>query len=532
MTRPTIPLRPASVAGYGGMAVTPHVLSTQAAMTTLSRGGNAVDAAIAANAVQGVVAPETCGIGGDLFALVMGPGFDAPVALNASGRAGSGAADLADGLRGAGADAIPRRHPAAVSIPGCVDGWLELSSAHGLLDLSEVLAPAIRLARDGFPASAELVRGFTARAEDLLNEPGAADMYPGGNLPVEGDRLIRQELSRTLGGISERRRAGFYSGPVATALSEAVDGAITPEDLSRSQADWVEPLAVDVFGATAWTVPPNSQGYVALIALAIIDLIGLEDPEDPIAWHLAIESYRRAAADSDRVLADPDHLEIEARELLSPERIGGLADTVTDRRSPGVSARRGRGGTAYLCVADANGMGVSLIQSNFHGIGSGISVVGAGFLLQDRGRGFTLEEGHPNQLAPGKRPSHTLAPTLWTEDGRLSALIGTRGGHVQPQLVTQLAAGIMGHRWDPAGAMAFPRWTVDPPGVSGSPEVRLEPGAPSEVMTDLNRRGHTARVLGGPQPGWGPMSAIVTGTDGLRRGAADPRVATTAAATI
>ncbi len=531
MTRSSIPLRPVSVSGYGGMAVTPHGLSTQAAMETLSQGGNAVDAAIAANAVQGVVAPETCGIGGDLFALVMGTG-PAPEALNASGRAGSGAAQLAEELRREGHTSIPQRHPAAVSVPGCVDGWIELHRSKGSLELGRILTPSIRLARDGFPASRELARAFALRGDDLADEPSAAPMYPDGTPPLEGRRIVRTDLARTLEAIAEDGRDGFYGGPAGRAITRAVENAITREDLETAHQEWVEPLSVDVFGSTAWTVPPNSQGYIALLSLAILDFFGLEQDEDPLAWHVTIEACRHAAADRDDTLADPETMEGNPTDLVATERVAELADRISrDRAGEQLGMSRASGGTAYMCVVDRHGLGVSLIQSNFHGIGSGLSARGCGFLLQDRGRGFTLERGHPNELATGRRPMHTLSPTLWTSGGELSALIGTRGGHIQPLLVTQLAANLMGRRLEAAAAMAYPRWASDFSGSPAGSSIQVEPGTPDEVVSGLEQKGHRIQRLDFPQAGWGPMSAINV-VDGLRTGAADPRVDTaTAAAT-
>lgn len=530
MSRSSIPLRPVSVAGYGGVAVTPHYLSTQAALRALELGGSAIDAAIAANAVQGVVAPETCGIGGDLFALVMSPGLDTPAALNSSGRAGSGASAAA--LRSSGLDAIPQRHPAAVTVPGCVDGWLALHTRWGRLDLATILEPAIRHAADGFPASRELSAAFAGRAEELRQEESATDMYPEGRPPLEGERIERPRLAATLRGLVEGGREAFYSGAIGQAIGEAVDGMLTPDDLALVQAQWVDPLHIDLFGTTAWTVPPNSQGYVSLVALAVLEMIGLADPEDPLAWHLSIEAYRAAAADRDEILADPEAMTVDPVELLSTEHIARLADGI-DANQAGAfaSPRSAAGGTAYMCVLDGEGLGVSLIQSNFHGIGSGRSVAGAGFLLHDRGRGFTLRPGHPNELAPGRRPLHTLSPTLWTRQARLETLLGTRGGHNQPQLVIQLATAVMGRDIDPATAMALPRWATEVPSPGSAAAVEVEPGTAASVVEGLAERGHQVRRVDHPQPGWGPMSVIRLDDAGGAVGAADPRVDTAAAGT-
>lgn len=529
---PQIPLLPRSVDGYDAVVASPHHLSTAAGISVLCQGGNAVDAAIAVNAVQGVVAPETCGIGGDLFALVTGHGPTEVVALNASGRAGSGASRLADELRRSNVGEIPQRHPAAVSIPGCVDGWLALHGRFGRLDLGRVLGPAIRLGREGFPASQELSLAFGRRETELRREASGRDMYPGGRIPRPGDRIRRADLAATLEAIAGSGRAAVYEGVVGKMLCEAVEGSITPDDLTLDQAEWVEPLSVDVLGHTVWTVPPNSQGYIALLTLAVLERMGITSPDDPVFWHRSIESYRQAAADRDTVLADPDAMSVRPEDLIDPERVEAMADRVDDSVvgawEPPVAAS---GGTAYMCVVDGGGMAVSLIQSNFYGIGSGISVPGAGFLLHDRARGFTLTEGHPNQLAPGRRPLHTLSPVLWTRDGEATGVAGTRGGHIQPQLVAQLCAHLLGQNLSPGEALAVPRWSVTVPADRlRPPQVRVEPGAPEGVVRGLEARGHDVEPLDVPQSGWGPMSAIVIDSDGRRVGGADPRVATAQAA--
>lgn len=517
----------------GGVVATPHTLSTRAGVQILQAGGNAVDAAIAACAVQGVVAPETCGVGGDLFALVHRPGDTAPLALNASGRAGSGVDAAA--LRAAGLSEIPRDHPAAIPVPGCVDGWVAMSSRLGRLGLPDVLAPAVRLAEEGFPASDELVAAFRAGATELAGVEAARPMLAA----RRGSAVVRDRLAATLRLIAADGRAGFYEGAPGEAVSAATDGAITPDDLRRIQADWVEPLSADVWGVTGWTVPPNSQGYLGIGGCAVLERLGwADDPADPQAWHLQIEAQRALAAERDDVTVDPGRVPVPLGRLLDPTRLDAVAASVDPSTArdlyPPVAAA---GGTAYLCVVDGDGMGVSLIQSNFHGIGSLVGAGAAGFLLQDRGRGFSLIDGHPGELAPGRRPLHTLAPTLWTSGDRLAMLLGTRGGHVQPQLVQQIAAFVLGAGLDPDEAQARPRWTIEPPlGGTGAPvpsgsRVRVEPDVPARIVDGLRKRGHEVVPGDGPQPGWGPVSLVRVDDAGWRLSARDPRVATTAVAT-
>ncbi|HEU4895154.1 MAG TPA: gamma-glutamyltransferase [Acidimicrobiia bacterium] len=508
--------------------VTPHRLSAEAGRTILQSGGNAVDAAVAAVAAQGVVAPETCGIGGDLFALVHAPGWQLPRALNASGRAGSNAD--AESLRRAGAETIPRDHPAAVTVPGCVDGMATLISELGSLDLAEVLAPATELAERGFEVSTEQASAFGRQAGIYRQNAAVADFYPAGRPVERGETVTRLDLARTLREIASDGRTAFYQGQAGADIVSALGGTVTPEDLERGQADWIDPIGVEVGGLTAWTIPPNSQGYLGPAALGVFEMLQPpSDPESPEWWHLLIEAFRCVAWERDDLVSDPDTMALPANLLLDTERLARAASTVDPLRS-GVWPRAmgSVSSTAYMCVVDASGLAVSIIQSNFNGTGSPHGAARSGFLLHDRGLGFTLMPGHPNELAPGKRPLHTLSPTLWADDDQPRWTLGTRGGSVQPQLVAQLAARAILGGADLDSAQAAPRWTVSEFGPGSSSAPSFEPGVDVSVLTDLRSRGHVLTVLDQPQPGWGPMSLIEL--DGsTRRAAADPRVDTTAA---
>ncbi|MBT8215707.1 MAG: gamma-glutamyltransferase family protein [Acidimicrobiia bacterium] len=515
-----------SYVGSGAVAVSPHYLASQAGVEILQAGGNAVDAAIAVNAVVGVVRPTDCGIGGDLFALIHRPGDDTPAVLNASGRAGNGAS--AGALRDAGFDQMPIRHPAAITVPGCIDGWIALLDRFGALSLEDVLGPAIRLASDGFPISVEMAANLAALADEIADQPSGFEFYPGGHAPVEGEILARPALAQTLGGIASQGRNGFYAGEVAAAIETATGGWVTAHDLDSNAPDWVEPARLDVLGETAWTVPPNSQGYITLATLAIFEQLGAPDRfDDPDYHHLLIEAYRAAAWDRELHLADPDAMTVRADDLLHPLRLGERASAVTSRAGVWPRPNPLPGGTAYMCTLDAAGMGVSLMQSNFHGIGSGVSAGSTGVWLHSRGAGFSLDAGHPNELAPGKRPAHTLAPSLWTSDGALSMLLGSRGGDLQPQLVAQLAADLLHLGMDPAHAQAMPRWALDHfgPGVASAPA--LEDTMPAAVVDGLSGRGHDVTTVPA-QPAWGPVSIIRITGDGVHHAAADPRISTAA----
>ncbi len=488
-----------------------------------------MDAAIAATATQGVVAPETCGIGGDLFALVHGPGWERPRALNSSGRAGSNAD--ANSLRDLGRSEISRDHPLSVTVPGCVDGWSALSAELGRLSLAECLAPAIEHAAEGFEVSTEQAAAFRQTAGLYSRHPAVKEFYPEGRYVERGQVVHRPALAATLQAIGSEGRDAFYLGQPADDIVEELGGTITHEDLARPTADWVSPIACQVAGSMAWAIPPNSQGYLGPATLAVFELVGPPtDPDDPVWWHLLIESFRSVAWERDDLVADPDHAPLPADLLLDHDRLARAAATV-DRERVGVWPRRmgSESGTAYMCVVDAEGLAVSIIQSNYYGTGSAFGAARSGFLLHNRGGGFTLAPGHPNELLPGKRPLHTLSPTIWTSGSETKWVIGTRGGSVQPQLVAQVAARAVIAGQPLETAQTAPRWTVQEFGPFAEARLQVEPGIPGPTLADLRRRGHIIEEMGERQPGWGPVSII--GVDGPNRNThPDPRVDTTSVA--
>ena len=508
--------------------VTPHLLASQTGQAVLRQGGNAVDAVIAANATQGVVAPETCGIGGDLFALIHVPGTDEPITLNSSGRAKAGAS--AERLRKAGATEIPITSPDAITVPGCVDGWLALSDRFGRLPLATVLAPAVALATEGFAATPELAGSLQRLVDDLAPQPAARGLYPDGP-PAVGDTVSRPALAETLADIGHHGRDAFYTGRVADAICRATNHILTPDDLAQRQAEWIEPIGVGVMGWKGWTIPPNSQGYLTLAAAWLFEQLDPpHDPSSPQFTHAAIEAFRAVAWERDDVVADPAFAPLPLEELLSPsrleERLGRIA---MNARTEWPAQQPAGGGTAYLCTRDADGMGVSLIQSNYHGIGSRIGAGDTGFFLHDRGSNFSLEPGHPNELAPGKRPLHTLSPTIWTSGGDLKMILGTRGGDFQPQTLLQLITYIRWAGLTPAAAQLMPRWTTDEWRKPGK-TVSVEPHLGDAVVNELRSIGHEIEPTDGWMGGWGPVS-IIDGSGDEVRGAADPRVASSSAVT-
>ncbi len=398
----------------------------------------------------------------------------------------------------------------------------------GRLRLSTILAPAIRHATEGFTVSAELARGLERLQETQPLPSPDAELYPAGATPRPGDLVFRSELAATLETIASGGRDGFYLGKAGHAIVKATGGLITMDDLADMQTDWVRPLGLDVFGLTGWTVPPNSQGYVTLATAWLFERLDPPlDPDDPDFFHLLIEAYRSVAWDLGDLATDPDYAPLPPEELLSPERLSKRLNKI-DRTSAATwpPSTAPPGGTAYLCVLDRAGMGVSLIQSNYTGFGGGIGVAGTGFFLHNRGAGFNLRPGHPNELAPGKRPLHTLSPTLWTKDDRLALLLGTRGGSYQPQILAQVAANFLHSGLSADETQSRPRWVIDP-----DPErIRLEATAGETIRQALEQKGHDVDLADERESGWGPVSLIRLDPSGLRTGAADPRVATTAAA--
>jgi gamma-glutamyltranspeptidase/glutathione hydrolase len=364
----------------------------------------------------------------------------------------------------------------------------------------------------------------------LAGQPSGVDLYPGGNPPPVGETVSRPLLATTLSDIATDGTGAFYTGRAGSAISDAVDGRITRDDLAAYQPEWIEPARLDVFGSTGWTIPPSSQGYLTLATLGVFERLEPPDIDDPIWTHLLIESYRSVAWERDLLVADRDRAPQTWRELLDPERLAARAEKIdrsTVTRWPAPEPKPE--GTAYMCTVGADGQAVSLIQSNFMGIGAGIGAGTAGFFLHNRGAGFVLDPAHPNRLEPGRRPLHTLAPTLWTVGDRLRAVLGTRGGHQQPQMLAQLAAAMFGANLDPASAQLRPRWTMDGFGAGSGSHVHVEKNMPTDVITALEGKGHDIETHAALQRGWGPVSVATLHANGLRTAAADPRVETASA---
>lgn len=492
--------------------------ATEAALGIMAAGGNAVDAAIAANAVLSVTCPHLCGIGGDLLAVVADD--EGVHALNASGRAGHGA--VAADLRAEGLHAIPlRHHLAAVTVPGCVDGWIALHSRYGRLGLSEILAPAIRYAEEGFLAYGPLssvVRSIDAAGQRNLHE--IVDQASGPEALV-----VRPGLARTLATIAREGRSGFYEGEFGIGLREFANGWFSPADLTRVQADWVEPLCEEIFGMRVFTVPPNSQGYLALGATWLASHTALPtDPMDPLWAHLGIEASTAAGFDRPDVLSE----HALGAELLAAIR---TRQAMIDPHRASLRAGLHRlGDTTYLCTMDTDGMAVSLIQSNAAGFGSWMVEPRTQIPLHNRGLGFSLAPGHLAEIAPGARPPHTLSPLMILGPGLMRGPLGTMGGDAQPQILLQILLRMLHLGEDPDTAVNAPRWVLKGPSTGfdtwtsdTAPHVVIEPAIADSWSEDLRARGHQV-TIGQPLSGeFGHAHAIWRSADGTVRAGADHR---------
>ena len=503
------------------MAATSHPLATQIALDIMRQGGSAVDAAIAANAALGLMEPTGCGIGGDLFAIVWDAESGRLHGLNASGR--SPRALSLEWFQDNGYERIPRYGPLPVSVPGAVDGWFELHGRFGRLPMKEVLAPAIRYARDGFPVSEVIAHYWAINAERLGEYPGFAEVFmPGGRAPDKGEIFRNPALADTYEKLATGGRDAFYRGEIARAIADymqANGGFLSYEDLATHSSDWVEPVAASYRGHDIWQLPPNTQGIAGLQILQVLEGYDIAAMGFGSAdyMHLFIEAKKLAFEDRARFYADPDFMDVSVEKLIS-EEYAATRRSLIDLGKAAASYPHGDpavlrdGDTIYLTVADAEGNMVSLIQSNYRGMGSGMTPPGLGFVLQDRGEMFSLQPGHPNAFAPGKRPFTTIIPGFVTKDGKPWLSFGVMGGGMQPQGHAQVLVNMIDFGMEPQAAGDAPRMRHD-----GSSEptdermtdggvVRLEQGFPPEAIAELERRGHRVEVLN--DGGYGGYQAI------------------------
>jgi len=510
-----------------GMAATSHPLATQIALDVLKAGGSAVDAALAANAALGLMEPTGNGIGGDLYAIVWDAKTKKLHGLNASGRSPLGLSpdQLQAELKKLGRATIPPRGFLPISVPGAVDGWFELHGRFGRLPMKDVLAPAIRYAREGFPLTEYIASGWAVgiRNAQVDKLPGAflATYAPNGAAPKKGEIFRNPDLAATYTALADKGRDAFYRGEIAEKIDAFMrenGGWLRKVDFEKHTSTWIEPVSVNYRGYDVWELPPNGQGIAALQMLNILEGYDLKAMgyNSPGALHLMIEAKKLAFEDRAKFYADPEFSKIPLQGLLSKAYATERRKLIDPRRA-GRSYDAGNpalhdGDTIYLTTADAEGNMVSLIQSNYRGMGSGITVPGLGFTFQDRGEMFTLHDpAHANAYAPGKRPFHTIIPAFITKDGAPWLSFGLMGGAMQPQGHVQIVCNLVdfGMNFQEAGDAA--RWQHEGSSDYNNPKmtdggyVEVESGVPYESVRELQRRGHIVRIGNG---GFGGYQAI------------------------
>jgi len=522
-----MPIRPdaggrSTVYGMRGAVACEHPQAALAGIRVLEEGGNAVDACVAMAATLAVVAPMTTGMGGDAFLL-----FYEAKSGRVVGACGAGGAPRgidAQKLRDMGLSRMPDRGALTVTVPGAVRLWEDAARELGRLPLGRLLENALRYAREGCIV-AEVVGRYWETAGELLrkDEAAARCFLPGGRVPRAGQRFLQPDLARTLEVLCEGGADAFYEGEIARRIARSVreaGGFLSEEDLAEHQTEWVEPISTDYRGVRVYEIPPPTQGIAALEMLGILE--GFELAElDPLGAgrvHLEVEAKKLAFRDLRERVGDPDFCEVPVERMLSKEYAAGLREEISRERAAGVSRELSLGSdTTYLCAVDEEGNGCSFINSLYKGFGSGIVAGGTGVCLQNRGACFTLEEGHPNELAPGKRPLHTIIPALATREGALWAVFGVMGGPMQPQGHAQLLADLLDYGMSPQEAADHPRHFHD------GETLLLEGRYPERTVEELRRMGHAVEV--------GPDYAVPTGgaqvirilEGGVRACGSDPR---------
>lgn len=517
-----------------GIVATSHPLASQTGLDVLKAGGNAVDAAIAANAMLGVVEPMSCGVGGDLFVLYWDAKSQKLYGLNASGC--SPQKLTRQEFIDRGLDEIPLDGPLCWSIPGCVDGWVTLRDRFGMKPLGELLQPSIEAAQEGAPVT-QVIASYWRNAENALKKhSSSAPFLPEGRAPQEGELFRNPDLAATYARIAAQGRAGFYAGETSAkliAFSEAEGGFFCAEDLDACHADWVEPVSTNYRGYDVWELPPSGQGIAALQMLNILEGYDLKNlgRDNPVFWHLLVEAKKLAFADRAKFYADPKFGDVPVQELISKEYAARRRSLISlDKALVGVPAgdpRLSMGDTIYLSVVDKDRNCCSLIQSNFHGFGSKLVPTGLGFAMQNRGALFALDETHANRLEPGKRPFHTIIPAMVTKNGKPWFCFGVMGGDMQPQGHVQVLVNLIdfGMNVQHAGDAARFEHTgsASPTGKAEEPEggtVVLEHGVPESIAEALRQKGH---VVERDVNGGGYQGILIDEEHGTLHGATEAR---------
>jgi len=516
--------RPVTLARRGIVAA-PHYLAAEAGLDILKAGGNALDAAIAADAMLQVVYPFVCGLGGDIFMLIYDASSGQLSALNGSGR--SARAATIERYHELGYTTMPTYGMHTITVPGCVSGWAEASQRFGRLGLARALAPAIDYAEEGFAIGPGLHAALTrVSAHPETHRSWHRHFLPDGTVPPVGAIARYPTLAQTLRTIVKEGPETFYRGTVAEQIATFFareGGLITSEDLAAHQSDWVKPLSVPFGSLRIYELPPNTQGVTALQMLGIVDQLTLgSDPLTPETIHLEVEAKKLAFADRAAYLTDPAHMRVDPERLIDPEYLAQRRAFI-DPHQAQVSVAPGRftGDTIYLCAADRDGNVVSLIQSNYMGFGSGVVVDGAGIVLHNRGAYFSLDPDAANALAPGKRTLHTLIPSMALRDGRPVMVFGTMGGDGQAQTHLQVYTAVERFGLNIQQAIEMPRWIH---GGTDEEILLMEGRFPAETVNTLRQMGHTIEE-GDP---WLTVMGYAQGiifdpATGVMHGGSDPR---------
>jgi gamma-glutamyltranspeptidase/glutathione hydrolase len=511
-----------------GLVASPHPLATAAGLEALRAGGTAMDAAVAANAMLAVVYCSSCGIGGDAFALVWEPSERRLHGFNGSGRSPSGL--TIERIRDAGHETMPLKGPLTITVPGAVDAWAQLLERFGRRSLADAVLPAADVADTGYELT-----GLTARSiRSSLNSFDASAQAVFGRAGGEGDRFRQPLLAATLRAIADGGRDTYYAGPIGAEIARAVEeagGALAPEDLAEHRGEWVEPISTAYHGVEVATIPPNSQGITALIALRVLERLEADGWSMGGAMsaeriHAQVEAIKVAWSERDRAVAEPARALPDPESLLADAHVRELAGRLSpDRAQRFVPTTPRGGGTVYLCSADADGMLVSLIESNYMGFGSGTMGGSTGIMLQNRGAYFSLDPQHPNALAPRSRTLHTLMPGMLLRDGVADIALGAMGGDGQPQTMVQLVTGLVDDGLDPQAVIDRPRWVAQ----TEAPFTPLGPlsieadGVDGATADALRSLGHPVELVDPLTPLMGWAQAIRRRADGSYEGGADPR---------
>ena len=504
------------VLGQNGMVATSHPLATQIGLDVLKNGGNAIDAAIAANAALGLMEPTGCGIGGDLFAIIWDAKTQKLYGLNASGRSPQNL--TLKYFEEKGMKKIPSHGPLPVSVPGAVDGWFELHKKFGSKPMKEILSPAIDYAEKGFPLT-ELISWYMNRSVSYYKSrgfPNIEDTYiqqNGGKLPKEGEIYKNPYLANTYRKIAEGGRDAFYKGDIAKTIGKFIKeqgGFLSAKDLAAHTSEWVEPVSVNYRGYDVWELPPNGQGIAALQMLQILKGYDFSNIEFGSAKHLHLftEAKKLAFEDSAKYYADMDFFDVPVEELLSDEYAKKRRQKIGKRAGRYSAGNISAGETIYMTAADKEGNMISLIQSNYRGMGSGMVPPKLGFMLQDRGELFSLKKNQANTYEPGKRPFHTIIPAFITKDGKPYVSFGVMGGDFQPMGHTQIVMNLIDFGMNIQEAGDAPRWDhtggASPMGqtTTNTGTIRTESGIPYSTIRELMNMGHRIGVARGIYGGY------------------------------